>query len=162
MERLINKRNIILAVSIMMIIFIGIFYFFTNSKNKNEKYFDIILAGLYNEEVVDYDNKLNYLSRITNPNISFFGDLKLASTDSLGKYEKIDRDIILLKKSLLDLDPQTLKNLSLDDNFIFNDIAKIFFLNLELKNYDEIYSENNEIIENFFLNAVRRYSNEIN
>ena len=125
MEKLINKRNIIFAISSLLIISLIIFYFFTTSLNKNEKYFDIILAELYNEEAQDYNSKLNFLSNLDNPDVSFFGDLKLASIDNLNKYENLDRDIVLLKRALLDLDSQNLKNLSLDENFIFNDIAKI-------------------------------------
>ena len=162
MEKLINRRNIIFALSSLLIISSITFYFFITSQNKNEKYFDIILAELYNEDVQDYENKLNFLSNLDNPDVSFFGDLKLASIDNLDKYEKLDRDIVLLKRSLLDLDSQNLKNLSLDENFIFKDIAKIFLLNKDLKNYDQITSENGELIENFFLKAVNRYSNEIN
>ena len=162
MEKLINRRNIIFAFSSLLIISSITFYFFISSQNKNEKYFDIILAELYNEDVQDYENKLNFLSNLDNPDVSFFGDLKLASIDNLDKYEKLDRDIVLLKRSLLDLDSQNLKNLSLDENFIFKDIAKIFLLNKDLKNYDQISSENGELIENFFLKAVNRYSNEIN
>ena len=162
MEKLINRRNIIFAISSLLIISLIIFYFFITSQNKNEKYFDIILAELYNEEAQGYDNKLNFLSNLDNPDISFFSDLKLASIDNLDKYEKLDRDIVLLKRALLDLDSQNLKNLSLDENFIFKDIAKIFFLNKDLKNYDQIFSENSELVENFFLKAVNRYSNEIN
>ena len=162
MEKLINKRNIIFGFSSLLIISSITFYFFITSQNKNEKYFDIILAELYNEDVQDYENKLNFLSNLDNPDVSFFGDLKLASIDNLDKYEKLDRDIVLLKRSLLDLDSQNLKNLSLDENFIFKDIAKIFLLNKDLKNYDQISSENGELIENFFLKAVNRYSNEIN
>lgn len=162
MEKLINRRNIIFAISSLLIISSITFYFFITSQNKNEKYFDIILAELYNDEVQDSDNKLNFLSNLDNPDVSFFGDLKLASIDNLNKYEKLDRDIVLLKRALLDLDSQNLKNLSLDENFIFKDIAKIFLLNKDLKNYDQISSENGELIENFFLKAVNRYSNEIN
>ena len=162
MEKLINRRNVIFAISSLLIISLITFYFFITSQNKNEKYFDIILAELYNEDVQDYENKLNFLSNLDNPDVSFFGDLKLASIDNLDKYEKLDRDIVLLKRSLLDLDSQNLKNLSLDENFIFKDIAKIFLLNKDLKNYDQISSENGELIENFFLKAVNRYSNEIN
>ena len=162
MEKLINRRNIIFGFSSLLIISSITFYFFITSQNKNEKYFDIILAELYNEDVQDYENKLNFLSNLDNPDVSFFGDLKLASIDNLDKYEKLDRDIVLLKRSLLDLDSQNLKNLSLDENFIFKDIAKIFLLNKDLKNYDQISSENSELVENFFLKAVNRYSNEIN
>ncbi len=162
MEKLINTRNIIITISSLVIISLIIFYFFITSQNKNEKYFDIILAELYNEKAKDFDNELNFLSNLDNPNVSFFGDLKLASIDNLDKYEKLDRDIVLLKRALLNLDSQNLKNLSLDENFIFKDIAKIFFLNMNLKNYDQIFSENSELVENFFLKAVNRYSNEIN
>ena len=162
MEKLINRRNIIFAFSSLLIISSITFYFFITSQNKNEKYFDIILAELYNEEAQDYNSKLNFLSNLDNPDVSFFGDLKLASIDNLDKYEKLDRDIVLLKRSLLDLDSQNLKNLSLDENFIFKDIAKIFLLNKDLKNYDQVSSENSELVENFFLKAVNRYSNEIN
>ena len=162
MEKLINKSNIIFFISSLLIISSISFYFFITSQNKNEKYFDIILAELYNEEAQDYNSKLNFLSNLDNPDVSFFGDLSLASIDNLDKYEKLDRDIVLLKRALLDLDLQNLKNLSLDENFIFKDIAKIFFLNKDLKNYDQIFSENSELVENFFLKAVNRYSNEIN
>ena len=162
MEKLINRRNIIFAFSSLLIISLITFYFFITSQNKNEKYFDIILAELYNEEAQDYNSKLNFLSNLDNPDVSFFGDLKLASIDNLNKYEKLDRDIVLLKRALLDLDSQNLKNLSLDENFIFKDIAKIFLLNKDLKNYDQVSSENSELVENFFLKAVNRYSNEIN
>ena len=162
MEKLINRRNIIFGFSSLLIISSITFYFFITSQNKNEKYFDIILAELYNEDVQDYENKLNFLSNLDNPDVSFFGDLKLASIDNLDKYEKLDRDIVLLKRALLDLDSQNLKNLSLDENFIFKDIAKIFLLNKDLKNYDQVSSENSELVENFFLKAVNRYSNEIN
>ena len=161
MEKLINRRNVIFAISLLIISLI-ILYFFITTQNKNEKYFDIILAELYNEEVQNYDTKLIFLSNLNDPNVSFFSDLKLASIDNLDKYEKMDRDIVLLKRTLLDLDSQILKNLSLDENFIFKDIAKIFLLNKDLKNYDQISSENGELIENFFLKAVNRYSNEIN
>ena len=162
MEKLINRRNIIFGFSSLLIISSITFYFFITSQNKNGKYFDIILAELYNEDVQDYENKLNFLSNLDNPDVSFFGDLKLASIDNLDKYEKLDRDIVLLKRALLDLDSQNLKNLSLDENFIFKDIAKIFLLNKDLKNYDQVSSENSELVENFFLKAVNRYSNEIN
>ena len=134
MEKLINRKNIIFAISSLLIISSITFYFFITTQNKNEKYFDIILAELYNEDVQDYENKLNFLSNLDNPDVSFFGDLKLASIDNLDKYEKLDRDIVLLKRALLDLDSQNLKNLSSNENFIFKDSANIFFLNNDLKN----------------------------
>ena len=162
MEKLITKRNITISISLLSIIFLIIVYFFINSQNNSQKYFDIILSGLYNNEVKDYENKLNFLSSLKDPDISFFSDLALASTNNLDKYDKLDKDIILLKKALKDLDPETLKNLTFDDNFIFNDFAKIFLLNIDLNNYNEIVLDNNNQAENFYINAVNRYMNEIN
>ena len=164
MERLIKYKNQILISLFLftILVLVGV-YQITAKKSKNEKYFDIILASLYNnEEISSIDNKLSFLSNLDDPNISFFSDLKLASIDNLDKYKKIDKDLIILKKALVDLDPQNLKNLSMDENFIFKDIIKIYYLNSDL-NYLQIYEQDNsEITDNFFLNAVKRYSNEIN
>ena len=103
---------------------------------------------------------MEYLSNISDPNVSFFADLNLASIDNLDKYEKLERDIILLKKAIVDLDSQTLKSLSKDENFIFSDIAKIYFLNLDINNFDLIYQDNSEEIDNFFIKAISRLKNE--
>ena len=103
---------------------------------------------------------MEYLSNISDPNVSFFADLNLASIDNLDKYEKLERDIILLKKAIVDLDSQTLKSLSQDENFIFSDIAKIYFLNLDINNFDLIYQDNSEEIDNFFIKAISRLKNE--
>ena len=103
---------------------------------------------------------MEYLSNISDPNVSFFADLNLASIDNLDKYEKLERDIILLKKAIVDLDSQTLKSLSQDENFIFSDIAKIYFLNLDMNNFDLIYQDNSEEIDNFFIKAISRLKNE--
>ena len=103
---------------------------------------------------------MEYLSNISDPNVSFFADLNLASIDNLDKYEKLERDIILLKKAIVDLDSKTLKSLSQDENFIFSDIAKIYFLNLDINNFDLIYQDNSEEIDNFFVKAISRLKNE--
>ena len=160
MEKLINKKNIaIIAIIGFFLIFLS--YFLISKSNKDtEKYFDIYLASLYNEDIQDIDQKMTYLSKIKDPNVSFFADLNLASIENLDKYEKLDRDIILLKKAIIDLDPGTLKSLSLDENFIFSDIAKIYYLNLDINNFDIIYQDNSEKIENFFIKAISRLKNE--
>lgn len=103
---------------------------------------------------------MEYLSNISDPNVSFFADLNLASIENLDKYEKLERDIILLKKAIVDLDSETLKSLSQDENFIFSDIAKIYFLNLDINNFDLIYRDNSEEIDNFFIKAISRLKNE--
>ena len=160
MEKLINKKNIaIIAIIGFFLIFLS--YFFISKSNKDtEKYFDIYLASIYNEDIQDIDQKMSYLSKIEDPNVSFFADLNLGSIENLDKYEKLDRDIILLKKAIIDLDPGTLKSLSLDENFIFSDIAKIYYLNLDINNFDIIYQDNSEKIENFFIKAISRLKNE--
>jgi len=160
MEKLINKKNIaIIAIIGFFLIFFS--YFLISKSNRDtEKYFDIYLASLYNEDIQDIDQKMSYLSKIEDPNVSFFADLNLASIENLDKYEKLDRDIILLKKAIIDLDPGTLKSLSLDENFIFSDIAKIYYLNLDINNFDIIYQDNSEKIENFFIKAISRLKNE--
>ncbi len=163
MEKIIkNKKNLIIFCSFLLVLFLFGIYQFSFKQNKNEKYFDVILASLYNEEVSNIDSKLIYLSKLDDPKISFFSDLKLASIDNLEKYEKLDKDILILKKTLIDSDIETLRTLSLDDDFIFRDIARIYFLNFEPKNLDIIYSNHSETIDNFFLKAVKRYYNEIN
>ena len=163
MEKLIkNKKNLYIAGSIIIILILFAFYVSINNNSKNEKYFDIILASLYNNEEDNLENRLSFLSSLDNPNISFFSDLNSASIKSLEKYEKLDRDLILLKKTILENNSESLQSLSLDENFIFNDIAKIFFLNLDLDNYSKIYTDNSEDIDNFFLKAVSRYDDENN
>ena len=160
MEKLINKKNIAI-ITIIGFFLIFLSYFLISKSNKDtEKYFDIYLASLYNEDIQDIDQKMTYLSKIEDPNVSFFADLNLASIENLDKYEKLDRDIILLKKAIIDLDPGTLKSLSLDENFIFSDIAKIYYLNLDINNFDIIYQDNSEKIENFFIKAISRLKNE--
>ena len=160
MEKLITKRNIFIASGLGILLIILAYFFLLNPNKESEKYFDIYLANLYNEDTQGIDQKIEYLSNISDPNVSFFADLNLASIDNLDKYEKLERDIILLKKAIVDLDSQTLKSLSQDENFIFSDIAKIYFLNLDINNFDLIYQDNSEEIDNFFIKAISRLKNE--
>jgi len=163
MEKLIkNKKNLYIAGPILLVLILLAFYISINNNSKNEKYFDIILATLYNNEGTNQESKISFLSSLDDPNISFFGDLNTASIDNIEKYEKLDRDLILLKKTILEKNLDSLQSLSLDENFIFKDIAKIFFLNLDLDNYSKVYTDNSDDIENFFLKAVSRYNNENN
>tara|TARA_Y100000996_G_C22510833_1_gene638310 strand:+ start:189 stop:683 length:495 start_codon:yes stop_codon:yes gene_type:complete len=164
MEKIIlTKKNILISISFVLFLSLFLFYKLSIKQNEKEKYFDVILASLYNEnEIKDLDSKLLLLSNLDDPEISFFSDLRLASIDNLEKYEKLDKDLIILKKALLNPDRETLKVLSLDENFLFKDIARIYFFNLDLDNFDEIYNENAEDIDNFFFNAVKRYQYENN
>ncbi len=138
---------------------IALYFILQNNSNEDEKFFDIFLADLYNVQNSNFDEKLYYLSSLDNPNVSFFSDLKLTSIENLDRYDKIDKDIILLKKALIELDKELIKSLSLDNNFTFNQIAKIYLYNLDINNYEFSESELDNL-NNFFIKAVDRLSNE--
>ena len=159
MEKLITKRNLSLFGIISFILVIALYFIFQNNTKDDEKLFDIFLADLYNEQNSNLDEKLYYLSSLDNPKVSFFSDLKLTSIENLDRYNKIDKDIILLKKALSELDKELIKSLSLDNNFTFNQIAKIYLYNLDISNYEFIESDKDNL-NNFFIKAVDRLSNE--
>ena len=161
MEKIVTKRNLTIIGLLSIILVISLYFLFTNNDKENEKLFDIFLADLYNEQKNNIDEKLFYLSSLDNPNVSFFSDLKLTSIENLNQYDKIDRDIILLKKALYDFDEQMLNSLSLDNNFTFNEITKIYLLNLNTNNYKNIDFDESDL-ENFFIKAVDRLYNENN
>ena len=161
MEKLITKRNLYLIGIVTFIIALATYFVIQNNNEEEEKLFDIFLADLYNEENINIDEKLYYLSNLNKTNVSFFSDLKLTSIENLDRYNKIDKDILLLKKALIDLDEDMIKSLSLDDNFTFNEIAKIYLYNLNIKNYEFSESERGNL-NNFFIKAIDRLSNEKN
>ena len=161
MEKLITKRNIFLIGIASILIIITSYFIIQNNNKENEKLFDIFFADLYNEENINIDDKLYYLSNLDKPNVSFFSDLKLTSIENLDRYKKIDKDILLLKKALIDLDEDMIKTLSLDENFTFNEIAKVYLYNLNINNY-EISESDNDNLNNFFIKAIDRLSNEKN
>ena len=161
MERLITKKNLSLLGIISIVLVTALYFIMQNNSKEDEKFFDIFLADLYNEQNSNIDEKLYYLSSLDNPKVSFFSDLKLTSIENLDRYSKIDKDIILLKKALIELDKELIKSLSLDNNFTFNQIAKIYLYNLDINNYE--FSETEvDNLNNFFIKAVDRLSNENN
>ena len=161
MEKLITKKNLSFLGIISVLIFIALYFILQNNTKDDQKLFDIFLAELYNEQNSNLDEKLYYLSSLDNPKVSFFSDLKLTSIENLDRYNKIDKDIILLKKALIDLDKELIKSLSLDNNFTFNEIAKIYFYNLNTNNF-EFSESDRDNLNNFFIKAVDRLSNEKN
>ena len=161
MEKLATKRNLTIVGLLFILIVISSYFLITKNYTENEKLFDIFLADLYNEQKDNIEEKLFYLSSLDNPNVSFFSDLKLTSIENLNQYDKIDRDIILLKKALIDFDEKMLNSLSLDNNFTFNEITKIYLLNLNTNNYKNIDFDESDF-ENFFIKAVDRLYNENN
>ncbi len=161
MEKLVTKRNLLLLGILSVLVFVATYFVFQNINKEDEKLFNIFLADLYNDENVNFDEKLYYLSSLDNSNISFFSDLKLSSVENLDRYNKIDKDILILKKALIDLDEDMIKTLSLDNNFTFNEIVKIYLYNLNINNYDVSESDNDDL-NNFFIKAIDRLSNEKN
>ena len=161
MEKLVTKRNLTIIGLLSIMVVISSYFLITKNDKENEKLFDIFLADLYNEQKNNIEEKLFYLSSLDNPNVSFFSDLKLTSIENLNQYDKIDKDIILLKKALNNFDEQMLNSLSLDNNFIFNEITKIYLLNLNTNNYKNIDFDESDL-ENFFIKAVDRLYNENN
>ena len=161
MEKIVTKRNLTIIGLLSIILVISSYFLFTNNDKENEKLFDIFLADLYNEQKDNIEEKLFYLSSLDNPNVSFFSDLKLTSIENLNQYDKIDKDIILLKKALNNFDEQMLNSLSLDNSFTFNEITKIYLLNLNTNNYKNIDFDESDL-ENFFIKAVDRLYNENN
>ena len=161
MEKLVTIRNLAIVGLLSIIIVISSYFLITKNDKENEKLFDIFLVDLYNEQKNNIEEKLFYLSSLDNPNVSFFSDLKLTSIENLNQYDKIDKDIILLKKALNNFDEQMLNSLSLDNNFTFNEITKIYLLNLNTNNYKNIDFDESDL-ENFFIKAVDRLYNENN
>ena len=161
MEKLVTIRNLAIVGLLSIIIVISSYFLITKNDKENEKLFDIFLVDLYNEQKNNIEEKLFYLSSLDNPNVSFFSDLKLTSIENLNQYNKIDKDIILLKKALYDFDEQMLNSLSLDNNFTFNEITKIYLLNLNTNNYKNIDFDESDL-ENFFIKAVDRLYDENN
>ena len=161
MEKLITKRSLYLIGIVSFIIVLATYFIIQNNNEEEEKLFDIFFADLYNEEDININEKLYYLSSLDKPNVSFFSDLKLTSIENLDRYNKIDKDILLLKKALIDLDEDMIKTLSLDNNFTFNEIAKVYLYNLNINNY-ELNKSDKDNLNNFFIKAIHRLSNEKN
>ena len=65
MEKLIkNKKNLYIASSILLVFILIAYYFSISSNSKNEKYFDVILATLYNDEENNLANRFSFLSSL--------------------------------------------------------------------------------------------------
>tara|TARA_B100000963_G_scaffold167464_1_gene145460 strand:- start:5128 stop:5625 length:498 start_codon:yes stop_codon:yes gene_type:complete len=161
MEKLITKKNLFILTIFIFILMCALFFVIQNSNKEDEKLFDIYLANLYNDEKINLDEKLNYLSSLDNSKVSFFSDLKLTSIKDIDRYSKIDKDILLLKKALINLDKELIESLSKDVNFTFNEIMEIYLYNLDINNYKPRENEKDNL-NNFFIKAIDRLSNEKN
>jgi len=161
MEKLITKKKLLILAILFLVMMIVTFFTIQNSNKEDEKLFDIFLADLYNDEKINLDEKLNYLSNLDNSKVSFFSDLKLTSIKDIDRYSKIDKDILLLKKALINLDKELIESLSKDVNFTFNEIMEIYLYNLDINNYKPRENEKDNL-NNFFIKAIDRLSNEKN
>jgi len=161
MEILKNINIRYLALVVIALLGVGLFYVYISysDTNKTKSYFDLYLANTYNDLDQDKINSnLNFLSNNENPDIKFFADLKLTSTDNLEDYNKFEQDLILLKNAILKKDPLILESLSLSNSF--KETSLIYYLNNELENINiEEFSNYNK--NNFFSNAVSLFLNDI-
>ena len=61
MERLITKKNLSLLGIISIMLVTALYFIMQNNSKEDEKFFDIFLADLYNEQNSNIDEKLYYI-----------------------------------------------------------------------------------------------------
>lgn len=157
-----KKINIKFLIGIVVIIIITFSIYFYNNYNdikKNKKYFDIYLSNLYNDiDQLKIDENINLLASNSNPDISFFANLKKSSLDNIEMFNPLEKNLILIKYSVYNKDLNILK--SLKNESLFQETANINYLN---NNLDNISIEDLDVItqNSFFSKAVKLYLNDI-
>ena len=157
-----KKINIKFLIGIVVIIIITFSIYFYNNYNdikKNKKYFDIYLSNLYNDiGQLKIDENINLLASNSNPDISFFANLKKSSLDNIEMFNPLEKNLILIKYSVYNKDLNILK--SLKNESLFQETANINYLN---NNLDNISIEDLDVItqNSFFSKAVKLYLNDI-
>lgn len=157
-----KKINIKFLTGIVVIIIITFSIYFYNNYNdikKNKKYFDIYLSNLYNNlDQLKIDENINLLASNSNPDISFFANLKKSSLDNIDMFKPLEKNLILIKHSVYNKDLNILK--SLKNESLFQETANINYLN---NNLDNISIEDLDVIaqNSFFSKAVKLYLNDI-
>ncbi|MAV82954.1 MAG: hypothetical protein CMI90_05795 [Pelagibacteraceae bacterium] len=150
------KIIIFFLLSISLISFLIIYNHFAKIK-ETKSYFDLYLANNYNNLTEDAIDK-NYiiLSNSKNSNISFFADLKMSNLSNIDKYNEFEKNLIVLKHSILNSNLDQLKNLQ--TNKFFNKTSEIYYLNKSLDNLniDLLVKED----PSFFNRAVNFYLND--
>ena len=104
------------------------------------------------EDIIFGTTKYPY-SKSFNKNVNFLKMQKIANINENTKVYSNNDNIFFTKKNLL---------IKINKSDKKNKTEYKIVLNKDLKNYEQIFSENSELVENFFLKAVNRYSNEIN
>ena len=152
-----NIKYLVALLALIIILALAITSRTYISNNKIKSYFDIYLANNYNN--LNQDNKesnYKFLSDIKDQNISFFADLKLSSLGGISKYDDFEKNLILLKYSIINKDYTQLKSLS--SGQFFKQTARIYYLNANLNSSinDQDQTNNND----FFSNAIQLYLND--
>ena len=157
---IINKLNLkYIAVALLFIVVVVCFYAYKNYSdlNKTKSYFDLYLANTYNElDEAKITSNTSFLSNIKNTNVSFFANLKLGSLSQIKNYDNFEKDLIILKNSILNNDLMMLSEIK--DGVFFNETASIYYLNSNLNNVSKEEFDKNS--NNFFTKAVSLYLND--
>ncbi len=158
----IKKINIKLLIAIVaLVIVISSLYLYKNYSDieKNKKYFDIYLSNLYNDlDQAKIDDNFNLLAFNSNPDISFFANLKKPSLANLDIFRPLEKNLILIKYSVFNKDLNLLNTLKNENPF--QETASINYLNNNLDNIS-ITDLNSASQNSFFSKAVKLYLNDI-
>ena len=154
---ILNKYNLKYIISVFVLIVVGgSFYAYKNysNLNKTKSYFDLYLANTYNDlDETKIISNTRFLSNIKNEDISFFANLRLASLNQIENYDNFEKDLIILKNSIVNEDLIKLKDIT--TGVFFNQTASIYYLNTNLDNISKTEFDNN--VDNFFTKAVSLY-----
>ena len=154
---ILNKNNLKYLILLFVLILVGgSFYAYKNYSDlkKTKSYFDLYLANTYNElDETKIISNTRFLSNIEIADISFFANLKLASLNQIENYDNFQKDLILLKHSIVNEDLIKLKDIQ--SGVLFNQTASIYYLNTNLDSISKTEFDN--LDDNFFTKAVSLY-----
>ena len=154
---ILNKNNLKYLILLFVLILVGgSFYAYKNYSDlkKTKSYFDLYLANTYNElDETKIISNTRFLSNIEIADISFFANLKLASLNQIENYDNFQKDLILLKHSIVNEDLIKLKDIQ--SGVLFNQTASIYYLNTNLDSISKTEFDN--LADNFFIKAVSLY-----
>ena len=154
---ILNKNNLKYLILLFVLILVGgSFYAYKNYSDlkKTKSYFDLYLANTYNElDETKIISNTRFLSNIEIADISFFANLKLASLNQIENYDNFQKNLILLKHSIVNEDLIKLKDIQ--SGVLFNQTASIYYLNTNLDSISKTEFDN--LADNFFTKAVSLY-----
>jgi hypothetical protein len=154
---ILNKYNLKYLILVFVLILVGgSFFSYKNysDSNKTKSYFDLYLANTYNElDNTKIISNTRFLSNIKKADVSFFANLKLSSLNQIENYDNFEKDLIILKHSIVNDDQTKLKDIK--SGIFFNQTASIYYLNTNLDNISKTAFDDNA--DNFFTKAVSLY-----